>query len=115
MVDAPWRKNVRGSFARPFASRSNQWFATGAARLARAAQCPIVLCLSYLDETGIVTFEWVRVIDPPAEQDADADVRISNMLLDDIEAAIGRYPTQYVIDFLGTRRLERRSRQWVEP
>lgn len=115
MVDAPWRKNVRGGFARPFASRSNQWFATGAARLARAAQCPIVLCHPYLSETGTITFEWVRVIDPPAEQDAEADVRISNILLDDIEAAIGRHPTQYVIDFLGPRRLERLTRHWVEP
>lgn len=111
-LDAPWGGRPRGSFIRPFASKQGRRFATGGVRLARMTQTPLVLCIPYLRAANQVVIEWIRVIDPPDPNDNEADIRITSALLDDIELAIAKRPSQYVIDFLGTRKWDSYSQRW---
>jgi len=111
-VDAPWGRGRSGSIIRPFAGRKTASFATGTARLARMTQCPMVLCIPYLDDRGRVHLDWVRLIEPPDPKDAEADIINTNLLLDDIEHAIGLHPDQYVIDVLRDRRWDVQAQRW---
>jgi lauroyl/myristoyl acyltransferase len=95
-TDASWPTSKPGGFERPFASFASHGFALGTARMARLAQCPIVTCVPFLDEQGGVTLQWGEVIPAPDRKDADADLRISNLILDDMERAVGSRPGQYV-------------------
>jgi hypothetical protein len=45
--------------------------------------------------------------------DAGADQRIMDQILDDIERAVGLYPDQYLVDVLGTRRWDASAERWV--
>ena len=111
-VDAPWDSQRTGGFSRPFAGKKKSGFATGAARLARLTQCPIVLCLPYMDERGQVILDWARLIQPPDSQDSEADIINTNLLLDDIERVIGMRPDQYVMDVLGERKWNSQLQRW---
>lgn len=95
-IDAPISGTPSHSFARPFAGRNERRFATGTARIARAAQLPTVLLLTRVSETGRVVFTYSSPFPPPAVDDARADERLTSQLLDEVEKAIGRYPDQYV-------------------
>lgn len=110
-IDAPW-KNLESGMARPFAGETSRCFATGAARLARKTGKPIVLCVPYLDGEERIVIEWIRVLPAPDPDDADADVRITDLLMNDVERAIGRHPTQYVIEHLGPRKWNRGTESW---
>lgn len=97
-VDAHWPHTENGH-VRPFAGHPSRCFSHGAAWIARMAQCPIVLCLPYLDETGNPVLDWRLKLAPPAKDDEAADMRITNQLIDEVEAAVFRHPEQYVLDF----------------
>lgn len=112
LADAPWDTARGGSHVRPLAGRRSQAFATGTAQLSRLAQCPIAVCIPYLVGDGHVIIEWTRVIPPPPPDGGDGDARVIDLVLDDIENAIGRRPSQYVLDFLGKRHWDPNSERW---
>lgn len=112
-TDAAWHGEKDGGYTRPFAAFSAQTFHLGTARLARLSQRPIVTCVPFLDGDRHVVVEWSRVIQPPAREDTDADVRITNEILDWIERRIGARPGQYVESFGHDRRWSPTAKCWI--
>jgi lauroyl/myristoyl acyltransferase len=80
---------------RPFAGYASYPCQPHAARLARLAQCPVVFNSVTWNEAGHVYIEWSRCFDPPARHDRAGETALTNALFDELEAAIGRHPTQY--------------------
>ena len=111
-ADAPPAAGGRG-YKRPFAGFRARRFATGAARLSRLTGRPIAVCLPYLGDDKSIVLEWTRVIRPPKACGENWDRSVTDAILDDIETAIGRRPTQYVLDCLGERRWDARAERWV--
>ena len=112
-VDAPWRETLTGSYNRPFAGWRSRWFSTGAAQLARLAQCPIISCVPMEESDGTIVLEWgvpIRI----NGSEANNDVNLMNKLLDSVEVAIGERPMQYIIDIGGERRWNSKSKRWED-
>ena len=105
------RRNHR--HVRSFAGLKARSFATGAARLSRMTGRPIAVCIPYLVDDQTIVLDWTRVIRPAAGGDEKSDITVTNLILDDIEKAIGRRPGQYVLDYMGERRWDARAEQWV--
>lgn len=112
--DASWGAAKSDGVTRPFAGYASQTFAVGTARLARLSQRPIVTCVPFLASDRHIIMEWSPVIPAPARDDADADVRITNEILDWIERRIGERPDQYVLSFGTDRRWSSIARCWVD-
>ncbi|MGE0532562.1 MAG: hypothetical protein AB7G40_10050 [Hyphomonadaceae bacterium] len=112
-TDAAWHGEKGGGYTRPFAGFASQTFALGTARLARMSQRPIVTCVPFLDGDRRVVVEWSPVIQPPARDDADADARITDEILDWIERRIGERPGQYVSGFGHERHWSTVAQCWV--
>lgn len=111
--DAAWDAQRAGAFTRPFAGFAAQTFALGTARLARLSQRPVMTCVPFLDGDKRVVMEWSPVIPAPARGDCDADIRITNEILDWIERRIGERPDQYVQSFGHERRWSPVARCWT--
>lgn len=111
--DASWGERG-GGVIRPFAGYASQNFATGTARLARLCQRPIVPCVPYMAGDRHVVLEWGPVIAAPSREDVDADVRITNEILDWIERRIGERPDQYVLSFGIDRRWSDVAKCWID-
>ena len=112
-VDARWGANKGGYYVRPFAGLEAQSFGIGVARLSRMSGRPIVVCIPYLKDDRTIVLDWIRVIRPSSTSNNDADRRVTDTILDDIERAVGRRPSQYVLDFLGQRRWDSPTERWV--
>ncbi|MEZ5956366.1 MAG: hypothetical protein R3C27_04045 [Hyphomonadaceae bacterium] len=112
-ADAAWHGAREGGYTRPFAAFAKQTFHLGTARLARLSQRPIVTCVPFLDGDRRVVLEWSPVIAAPERQDADADIRITNEVLDWIERRIGERPGQYIEGFGHDRRWSPTARCWI--
>jgi lauroyl/myristoyl acyltransferase len=112
-ADAPWMLAQVGNYSRPFAGLESRRFATGAARLSRSIGCPIVVCVPYLQDDRTIVLEWTRVVRPSSSEDGTAEERAMDLVLDDIERAIGRRPDQYVLPFLGSRRWDPAAERWL--
>lgn len=112
-ADAAWHGDKEGGHTRPFAAYASQSFHLGTARLARLSQRPIVTCVPFLDHDRRVIVEWSPVIMPPARDDAEADVRITNEILDWLERRIGERPDQYVLSFGKDRRWSPTAKCWI--
>lgn len=112
-TDAAWHGDPTGAHTRPFAAFATQSFALGTARLARMSQRPIVTCVPFLDGERRVVMEWSPVIQPPARNDAAADARITDEILDWIERRIGERPGQYVLSFGHDRQWSPVARCWI--
>ena len=112
-TDAPW-PSAKGGVARPFAGRALQNYALGTARLARMSQRPIISCVPVL-EAGRIVLQWGAPIAPPAPDDQSADARITHVLLDELERAIGRHPSQYVLSIGHERRWDGEHERWLAP
>lgn len=112
--DATWGSHHAGSYTRPFAGFSAQSFALGTARLARLSQRPIATCVPFLNGDGRVVMEWGPVIPAPARNDSDADIRVTDEILDWIERRIGERPDQYVLSFGADRRWSPVAKCWVD-
>ncbi len=110
-ADAPWPFK-RGAIERPFAAGSSRSFATGVAKVARLAQCPIAPCVTTITAEGKIVFEWGDPISPGRPDDAASDALVTSAVLDPLEAGIGRYPEQYVLDFGNGRRWNREAGCW---
>jgi lauroyl/myristoyl acyltransferase len=106
-------RKTRGTFVRPFAGHETYRVATGAAHAARLAQCPIVPCVTFIEDRRRVV-EWGKPICPPLPSDREGDVRITNEVLDHMECAVGTRPTQYVLN-LGNSRCWNQSELRWEP
>jgi len=112
-IDAPSTSTGVDTFCRPFAGLESRRFATGAARLSRTTGRPIVVCIPYLKDDRTIVLDWTRVIEPQDGGGIEADRRVTDTILDDIEQAIGRRPGQYVLECLGARRWDARAERWV--
>lgn len=112
--DASWGAGKGDGVTRPFAGYASQAFAVGTARLARLSQTPIVTCVPFLVGDRHIVMEWSPVIPAPDRNDTDADVRITNEILDWIERRIGERPDQYVLSFGAERRWSSVARCWVD-
>lgn len=110
-ADAPWPFR-RGSVERPFAAATGRSFATGVAKVARLAQCPIVACVSTVSPQGRVLLEWTGPIAPGSLDDSASDARVTSSVLDALEVGIGRHPEQYVLDFGSGRRWNAKAEVW---
>jgi lauroyl/myristoyl acyltransferase len=111
-VDAPALANG-DSYCRPFAGLDSRPFTMGAARLSRTTRRPIVVCIPYLADDQTIVLDWTRVIRPADALEAGWDRRVSDVILDDIEQAIGRRPGQYLLECLGNRRWDARAERWI--
>lgn len=112
-TDAAWGSHHTGGYTRPFAGFASQTFALGTARLARLSQCPIVTCVPFVDGDQRVILDWGPVIPAPARGDSEADIRITNEILDWIERRIGERPDQYVLTFGQGRYWSSVAQCWV--
>ncbi len=112
-VDARPEISRNRCYVRSFAGVKARAFATGAAHLSRMTGRPILVCIPYLADDKTIVLDWTRVIRPPLAGDQTSDIAVTNLILDDIEKAIGRRPGQYVLDYLGERRWDARAEQWV--
>ncbi len=112
--DASWGAEKGGGITRPFAGYASQNFALGTARLARLSQRPIVACVPFIVSDRHFIMEWSPIIAAPDRDDAAADLRITNEILDWIERRIGERPDQYVLSFGTERRWSSVARCWVD-
>lgn len=112
-ADALWPRQAPGGIERSFAGYESSTYALGAARLARLSQCPVVTCVPYLDSDGRIVLEWGDLIAPPARDDEAADLRITDLILDILERAIGCRPGQYVLPFGHERRWDSACGRWI--
>lgn len=113
-ADSFWHGQGRSTLVRPFAGMRERPFSVGTATLARLTQCPIIPCATYVDADGKNIVEWGAVISPPGLHDKSADQRITNVILDFLEDAIGRRPTQYVLYIGEERRWNPSLNAWEE-
>ena len=113
-IDAPWQGGKPGTFARPFAGHRSRIFATGTARLARLTQANLLSCVLWIDNDRRVVIEWGTPILPPEEWNEAADISIMNRLLDPLEVAIGKRPTQYVLTCGADRQWNPAVQEWED-
>lgn len=97
-----------GAVVRPFAGRRRVAFATGAARLARLAAVPVVVCSAHRDGDQVV-LDWSTPIEPSAGRDGDASV--TRQVLDLMETIVARQPGSYALPIGGSRRWD--GSAWV--
>jgi hypothetical protein len=112
-VDGGWIKTLTGSYERPFAGHRSRVFSTGAAQLARLAQCPIISCVPISESDGSISLEWGSPIRSVGNSTAN-DIYVMNQLLDAIEIVIGEKPTQYIYEIGGDRRWNSLSKRWED-
>lgn len=110
-ADAPSRPDMATVHRRGFAGNAEQEFALGTAVIARAAGCPVVVCHPYLEADGTVVLEWVGPFEADGD-DSDADARLTDRILDELERMIGRRPTQYVRTIGCDRRWDPEAERW---
>lgn len=108
-VDAPWawRKSDGGVHVRPFLGNRRREFATGVARLAQLAKCPIITCVPYLESDGTVVLEWGAPF-----MAGDDEVATTDCLLDVLEVAVGNRPDHYVLPVGRDRRWSCQRQRW---
>ncbi len=109
-IDAIWTK--AHAHRRPFAGMRERAFAFGAARIARLAQCPVILEVCIYQPDGSVRIEWGPCIEPPSIDDVAADVRVIDQLVDALEIAVGHYPEQYLHPIGRERRWNAAMNRW---
>jgi hypothetical protein len=112
-VDAHWGRNRSTSLERPFCSSLKRSFSTGAAKLARLGNAPLLLALPVLgpDQHEV----RMRVFGPftsaaatPELQDAE----ITNAVLDMVEREVGMRPCDYVLEIGAERRWDSETQHW---
>lgn len=113
-IDPSWETKGSHSFNRFFAGQLNRCLSFGTARIARLAKCPIVTCIPYRENDESIILEWespVSILD----DDPLTDIQVMNKLLEKIETAIGKRPTQYVLPIGSDRHWDRVSQCWKNP
>ena len=105
-------RDSKGVHLRPFIGHLSYPIATGTAFLSRLAQCPIVPCVTFMPGDRTIAIQWGDPIAPPVQNDKDADTRMTDRLLVDIERAVGLRPSQYVLEIGCSRRWNSSAAQW---
>ena len=99
---------------RPFAGMAREGFAVGAARIARLARCPVVLCVPVRMPDGSVRVEWGDVTWPHEGGGREADEQVTDQLLSHLERLVGEYPDHYLFPIGWDRRWDAARRAWTE-
>ena len=113
LIDPWWEKP--NAYRRSFAGLADRGFALGAARIARLAQCPIVLYVPAFRDDGSVVIEWSDPLEPPPLDDKPSDVRVMDVLIDMLERYVARYPTQYFHPLGFERAWNVETQRWEPP
>lgn len=108
-IDDP---NVHTPYWRPFAGHAKYPCHPHAARLSRLAQRPVVFNCVTWNKKGQVCIEWSNAFEPPARDDRAGETDLTNALFDELEAAIGRHPTQYTWITGFDRYWDNQARRW---
>lgn len=112
-IDAIWDKPR--AHRRPFAGMNERAFALGAARIARLAQCPVILEVCLYQPDGSVRVEWGPCVEPSDVNAVAADVDVMDQLIDALEIAVGRYSEQYLHPIGWERTWNAETRRWEVP
>lgn len=113
-ADAFW-SGKGGSVVRPFTGHLSHTFATGAARLGRLVQCPVIPCVPYLRSDGTIVLKWGAMIPPPHQASKDIDIQNTNTILEFLETEVGLRPTQYVLYIGDSRCWNPMLKRWEYP
>jgi lauroyl/myristoyl acyltransferase len=113
-IDAHWGRNRSTSLERPFCGALKRTFSTGAAKLARLSNAPLLLAMPVLGpdhrEVRMRLFGPFRSDAATAEQQ---DVEITSAMLDLVEREVGMRPCDYVLEIGAERRWETESQRWT--
>ncbi len=112
MLDWIWESTDPLALTRPFAWTRSRSFSVGAASLARLTRCKIVACATYVKPDGTIVVDYGPVISPPPRKDEAADARITGEMLDFLEIAVGRRPSQYVFYITQDRKWNADLQRW---
>jgi len=111
-VDAHWPKGRGETVTIPFAGFSSRTFATGAARAARMANCPLLLMIPVPIKGREAVLQILGPYRSDLQDELERDADVTRQLLTDIERAIGERPEEYVMDIGHERIWNRTSRVW---
>ena len=111
MVDTWWPKP--NAYYRPFAGELRRPLAVGAARLARLAQCPVVVFAAERTGPKAVRLHYSDLIYPGQPGEAVGDRAMLDQMIDRLEVYLGRFRGQYP-DFVGwERRWDSSTERWI--
>jgi lauroyl/myristoyl acyltransferase len=113
-ADGAWQRDKASGYERAFAGHAKRNVALGTARLARISQRPIVTCVTYVEADGRIVMDWGAPIAPADKADAAADVRVTDLMLDVFERAVGARPGQYVLPIGEERRWSEAAQCWMD-
>jgi lauroyl/myristoyl acyltransferase len=111
-IDAPFKIGSVGTFVRPFAGEKAKAFALGAIKLGRLCQCAVISCTCWVEGNQDIILEWGDPLRLPKQGDTEADILSINKLLDKLEIAVGRRPSQYVLEIGSDRRWDPITERW---
>jgi lauroyl/myristoyl acyltransferase len=112
-VDVCWGDGA--SHLRPFMGHPEWAFHPGPARLARLAQCPIVLCVPIRTAERELTIHWGPFIEPAGRGERAADAQVTDQLTERLEEALTLHGSeQYLYPMApeGGRRWDREVGRW---
>ena len=112
-LDAPWNKTLIGYYERPFAGQKNRVFSMGAVQLAQLTRCPLICCVPWLKDDGSIVLEWGEPIRINST-DAAGEVKAMDTLIDILEIAVGKRPTQYYLEIGYDRRWNSQKGRWED-
>jgi lauroyl/myristoyl acyltransferase len=112
-IDAHWAAGRSSSLTRPFAGSTRRTFSTGAAKLARLADKPIVLGLPVMaDDSRSVRLRLMGPFHSAAASPATQDAEVTQQILDVVEREIGTRPCDYMLDIGGERSWDPHTQSW---
>ncbi len=113
-IDAPWGNHRASSYTRPFAGACTRTFSTGAAKLSRLTDSPLLFLMPVVESDRQVR---VRLMGPFTSNETEPDkydIDVTRQVLDLVEREVGRRPTEYILDIGGGRRWDAELETWVE-
>lgn len=114
-VDVCWGEGAK--HRRAFMGHPEWAFHPGPARLARLAQCPIVLCVPIRTGERELTIHWGPFIEATERGDRAADSRVTEQLIERLEEVLTRHGSDqylYPMALEGGRRWDREAGRWEQ-
>ena len=111
-IDAPWDKP--NAIYRPFAGMRHRAFATGAARLSRLSQVPIVVCVPERVGERHCIVHWGTVREPVPLKRKDLDEGVMGALIAELEPWVARLRHLYPHPVGWERRWNRLAERWED-
>jgi lauroyl/myristoyl acyltransferase len=112
-IDAHWARDRSSSLERPFCGWLRRTFSTGAAKLARVGEVPLLMALPVMGSDNRCV--RMRIFGPFKSQAATAeqqDLEVTNAMLDVVEHEVGQRPCDYVLEIGAERRWDAESQSW---